>query len=131
MLPFSRVTRPSLLSRLRAAVTAGGVTESQWASSAGIAVFRIGSEIVGGPTILLDLAVNMDEENKRVTGEHILQEAPPPPCFCVCTGIIGLTGECLGCTGMIGLRRFIGMDEGLRRSEMAQEQRPLSITTEA
>jgi hypothetical protein len=53
---------------------------------------------------------------------------PPPPCFCVCTGIIGLTGEFLGCTGMIGLSGYFGAGEGLGRSELAQEQRPLSIT---
>jgi hypothetical protein len=33
-----------------------------------------------------------------------MREAAPPPCFCVSTGMIGLTGECLGCTGMIGVR---------------------------
>jgi len=53
---------------------------------------------------------------------------PPPPCFCVCTGIIGLTGGFFGCTGMIGLSGFCEVGEGVRRSEMAQEQRPLSMT---
>src|SRR5208337_1667819 len=39
----------------------------------------------------------------------------PPPCFCVCTGIIGLTGEFLGCTGMIGLSSFFSAGEGVGR----------------
>ncbi|MGA3200731.1 MAG: hypothetical protein ABSD89_15205, partial [Halobacteriota archaeon] len=58
---------------------------------------------VGAPTMALNCVGNTAAENKRVAGDELLREAPPPPCFCVCTGIIGLTGECLGCTGMIGV----------------------------
>jgi len=31
------------------------------------------------------------------------QKRGGPPCFCVCTGMIGLTGEFRGCTGIVGL----------------------------
>jgi len=58
-----------------------------------------------------------------------------PPMFCVCTGMIGLTGEWRVCRGMIGLRGCKSeggaKEEGVDRSEMAQEQRPRSITGEA
>jgi len=47
-------------------------------------------EIVGAPTYC----------------RYVTMQIRPPPCFCECTGIIGLTGECLGCTGMIGVRLF-------------------------
>src|SRR5208337_3159576 len=87
---------------------------------------------VGAPTIALNIVVNMVVENKRVAGEHISQKAPPPPCFCVCAGMIGLTGTCRGCTGIIGLSmrksETEAKDEDMGRLAMAQERRPLSIT---
>src|SRR5271157_1705444 len=46
----------------------------------------------------------MTGENKGVMGERTLHGHPPPPCFCVCAGMIGLTDECPGCAGMIGVR---------------------------
>ncbi len=53
---------------------------------------------------------------------------PPTPCFCVCTGMIGLTGVVGGCTGIVGLsmRKSEGRakNEGVGRSEMAQVRRP-------
>jgi predicted nucleic acid-binding Zn finger protein len=57
---------------------------------------------------------------------------PPPPCFCVCAGMIGLMGAFRGCAGIIGLSMRKSeektKDESVARSEMAQERRPLSIT---
>ena len=63
------------------------------------------------------------EDAESTGGEQaaIKKKYAPPPCFCVCTGIIGLTGEFLGCTGMIGLSGYFGAGEGLGRSELAQE----------
>jgi hypothetical protein len=58
-----------------------------------------------------------------------------PPCFCVCRGNKGLTGEWLasrgnkGVTGRESEEKTKG--EGMERSEMVQEPRPLSITGEA
>ncbi len=50
----------------------------------------------------------------------------PPPCFYVCTGMIGLTGAFRGCTGIVGLSVRKSEDkakgEGVGRSEMVQEQ---------
>jgi len=68
-----------------------------------------------------------------------------PPCFCVSRGNKGVTGEWLasrGNKGVIGrkseggakgMRAFAktALGKGVGRSEMAQEQRPLSITGEA
>src|SRR5271157_1080774 len=98
----------------------------------------------------------MAVENKRVIGGHILRKAPPPPCFCVCRGNKGVTGEWLASRGNKGVswrkseeeaksvrpfaRIALGKGAGREvcvpdgvpgRSEMAQEQRPLSITNGA
>ena len=42
-------------------------------------------------------------DSRQKTGNNRLR-IPPPPVFCVSVGSIGLTGESLGCVGMIGLR---------------------------
>ena len=44
-------------------------------------MFVCGVEIVGAPTIALNLLVNIVEENKRVTGERIREKYPHPPVF--------------------------------------------------
>ena len=55
----------------------------------------------------------------------------PPTCFCVSRGNKGVTGEFRGCRGNKGVRGFFGADEGVEKLDMAQEQRPRSITGEA
>jgi len=82
---------------------------------------RFRRENVGAPTFSIDIVVNTAEENKRVIGEHILQNAPPPPCFCVCTGMIGLTGVFRGCTGIAGLS-MRKSEEKTKRSGKAVEK---------
>ena len=69
-----------------------------------------------------------DSSQLAVDGLQLgVKKQAPPPCFCVCTGIIELTGEFLGCMGMIGLSGSEYEGEEVGRSEMAQEPRPLSI----
>jgi len=69
-------------------------------------------------------------------------DTPPPPCFCVSRGNKGVTGEFRGCRGNKGVTGAVASDEwlvasnrsadeGVGRSEMAREQRPLSIASGA
>jgi len=75
--------------------------------------------------------VNKTEENKGVIVVGILSRCTPSPLFCVSAGMIGLTGAFRGCTGIVRLSRQKSegetKGEGVGRSEMAQEQRPLSM----
>ncbi len=58
---------------------------------------------VGAPTFCILVA---NRKAVIYTGELSVDAKiqAPPPYFCVCTGMIELTGECRGSTGMIGLR---------------------------
>jgi len=118
------------------------------ANGAGMVGFR------GPPALKLRRAGEQQKEGEG-TASFLLADrwslvaddffSAPPPCFCVCTGMIGLTGEFPGCTGIVGLSRrksegkakgkglgrvVCVLDEVAEQTETAQEERSLSIATQ-
>jgi hypothetical protein len=102
-----------------AVVHIGGGT-TRWAAVARGAAERV--PIVPLPWVCTSAEEEKVEEAKEANEAF---ERPPPPCFCVCTGMIGLTGAFRGCTGIVGLSIRKSEDEakseGVGRFEMAQE----------
>ena len=51
-----------------------------------------------------------------------MREGTPTPLFCVSAGIIGLTGECRRCTGIIGLRRSLRLKKRRKNKKKGQKR---------
>jgi hypothetical protein len=91
----------------------------------------------------MERLIMLKEEAREVReAKEATKDTPLPPCFCVCRGNKGVTGEWLVSRGNKGLTREVASggwlvarrrreSEVVGRSEMVQERRPLSIAGEA
>jgi len=111
---LKNVGAPTML--LDSVVHIGGRTTC-WA-----AVARGAAESVPFVSLRRVRASTEEEEVKEAKDANAAFGHPPPPCFCVCRGNKGVS---------VRESEEKAKSKAAGRSEMAQEQRPLSITREA